>query len=121
MEEETIDARLKMLLEKSEDVLGQRKIDESYQSVDEDVTSDTSVTSDYGPNEQVQQRHASSKDAVQDNDGIQSSDEEQNVPESSSTPTPTFNPSPLFKSEKHKDVASSQFNFSDQDLDKYST
>ena len=54
MEEETIDARLKMLLDKSEDVLGQRKLDESYKSVDEDQTSDTSITSDFGPNEQVQ-------------------------------------------------------------------
>lgn len=123
MTNENIEQRLATLFAKDEKET-EKEIDQGlqdpYLSVNEGLTTDTQATTDF-EGEVLETRGADDNEkdgGIQSEDeGIYSDEDNQEVAKPSST---EFNQKPIFKSDRVKDDVEHQFNFDDQDLDRYS-
>lgn len=125
MENENIESRLATLFaqEVPQDDDDEGDIDHPYMTVNEGLTTDTSMTTDM---ENADAESTATGKVVSDSSdqeeaaGIVSSDEEAIVPGSSpKEPSSLFNSSEMFANEKLKDAQEHMFNFGDQDVDKF--
>ena len=125
MENENVESRLATLFaqELPQEDNDESNIDHPYMTVNEGLTTDTSMTTDV---ENAEAETATTGKLGSDGSdqeeaaGIVSSDEEAMVPGSGAKESSSlFNSSEIFASEKLKDAQEHMFNFGDQDVDKF--
>lgn len=125
MENENVESRLATLFaqEVPQDDDDESNIDHPYMTVNEGLTTDTSMTTDMENAEAdstATGKVASDSSDQEEAAGIVSSDDEAIVPGSSpKEPSSAFNSSEMFANEKLKDAQEHMFNFGDQDVDKF--
>ena len=124
MENENIEQRLSILFAKEEDELSDEGrvvedgLQDPYQSVNEATTTDTAMTTDAEGAAQALRGSLDDAGEEDQNEGIASSDQDEDLSQSGPTPA-SFNDDPIFKSERQKDDYEHQFNFNDQDIEKF--
>lgn len=120
MENENIESRLATLFARDEQET-EKDIDQSladpYMSVLEGATTDTQATTDVEGDLQEARGSVDKEEGIQSEDeGIASEEEEAQEEKHSST---EFNKTPIFKTDRVKDDVEHQFNFDDQDVDRF--
>lgn len=125
MENENVESRLATLFsqEVSNEQDDEGNIDHPYVTVNEGLTTDTSMTTDMENGEAesaATAKHGSDGSDQEEAAGIVSSEDEATVPGTSSKELSNlFNSSEMFADERLKDAQEHMFNFGDEDVDKF--